>query len=313
MPGGRSQRPLFDLLRDKTGAEQRSHAPTANNPPAPQSSPRTAPVVEAKPVNPNTSGTHAAASGTKPRITSAMPQPVAADDFSPESSTHSGTRSGLTIPVNAIYIAPVVVLVIVLAVWMLGVRWGRNDAERALTDAGISLPVAPNDPLADPAQSSTSPPQSTVPAPVTNPAPQPQPNSARTDTGPGGVPLDPKGKLISSRGPIGADPRTKGLNYLHIASLPLDDAQNALAYLAQNKIEAIAVPMGVDSGAQTAKNQSWYQVVVLVGITGDEYRNRDKPGRARQAEALIRKLGTQWKNDKRGPSDFSKILWVRCQ
>ena len=226
---------------------------------------------------------------------------------------HDEVRSGLTIPVNAIYIAPVVVLVIVLAVWMLGVRWGRNDAERALTDAGISLPVAPNDPLADPAQSSTSPPQSTVPAPVTNPAPQPQPNSARTDTGPGGVPLDPKGKLISSRGPIGADPRTKGLNYLHIASLPLEDAQNALAYLAQNKIEAIAVPMGVDSGAQTAKNQSWYQVVVLVGITGDEYRNRDKPGRAKQAEALIRKLGTQWKNDKRGPSDFSKILWVRCQ
>jgi hypothetical protein len=293
MPGGRSQRPLFDLLRDKTGAEQRSHAPPSSNPPASQPTPRTAPVVEAKPVAAATSNA-ATANTYKPRVVSGMPRPAAADDFAPESPAQQApTRGGLTIPVNAIYIAPVVVLVIVLAVWMLGVRWGRNDAERSLTDAGISLPVAPNDPLADQAPSGTSKPQPSAPVPAANPAPQPPTNSARTDTGPGGVPLDPKGKLLSSRGPIGADPRTKGLNYLHIASLPLDDAQNALA--------------------QAAKNQSWYQVVVLVGITGDEYRNRDKPGRAKQAESLIRKLGSQWKNDKRGPSDFSKILWVRCQ
>jgi len=239
-----------------------------------------------------------------------MPRPVPTDDPGSDPVAPPAARSGLTIPTNAIYIAPVVVLVLILAVWMLGVRWGRNDAERALTDAGISLPVAPTDPLADQQSSAPAQPQPAAVPTASNPAAS---NAPRAETGPNGVPLDPKGKILSSRGPLGADPRTKGLNYLHIASLPLDDAQNALAYLAQNKIEAIAVPMGVDSGAQTAKNQSWYQVVVLVGITGDEYRNRDKPGRAKQAESLIRKLGSQWKNDKRGPSDFSKILWVRCQ
>lgn len=319
MPGGRSQRPLFDLLREQGRAESKPHAPnaptsaptgTTTSPTGSASSPaggdtRTASVLEPKPVG--TTGTPGSVvpSIAKPRVVSAMPRPRESE---PEAAAPTG-KHGIVIPVNAMYVAPVVVLVIVLAVWMLGVRWGRNDAERDLANSGIALPsTAPVDPLAN---SDTASRTGTSGKTVAPPPPIERAQPESTITGPNGVAIDPNGKILSARGPLASDPRQKGTNYLHIASLPKEDAQNALAYLAQNKIDAIAIPMEVDSGAQAAKNKPWFQVVVLVGITSDEYRNRDKPGRAKQAEATIRKLGAAWKNDKRGPSDFGKILWVR--
>jgi hypothetical protein len=114
--------------------------------------------------------------------------------------------------------------------------------------------------------------------------------------------------VFSAKGLYQVDPREAGLNYLALGRFDLEDAREALNYLASNGVEAIAVH-ALDRSEQPSKNPALYDVFLLQGITKEQFRAKDKPPRS-SAESLVRRLGVAWQKQG-GPSDFRQPAWVR--
>jgi hypothetical protein len=125
----------------------------------------------------------------------------------------------------------------------------------------------------------------------------------------GSVAVDPNGSVLSVRGPIGSDPRTPGLNYIHIERLPRADAEKVIAYLSKSGIETIGVP--VERNPKAANNLPLYSVIALKGITGEQYRLKDKARSSLESEVV--RLGAIWQKEYKGTTNFIRFTWMKYQ
>lgn len=267
---GRPSKPLFDLLpRGEPGR-------TASFPSS--SAPRPV-VIEPKPM-------HRPAAQSPLRL----PQP-------PEPEPRGTAERQFTIPATAIYIAITAVCLLVIATWVFGVKAGQADVRRRMGQQLARDDSGGPGPKVGAVNQEPEAPANQYVEPVNPPLP------------PGPGPESTTGRFYAAGGWVDADPREKGLNYLHVASrMTREDAVRAVKYLGSNKVAAAAVPMEVDRGAPGDKNAPLYYVVVLQGMTREQH---GEAGARSRIEQSIRSLGARWKKDEHGPSDFSSPYWVK--
>ncbi|MFG0327025.1 MAG: hypothetical protein ACF8SC_07145 [Phycisphaerales bacterium JB037] len=272
MSAGRPNPPLFEILTRNNGS--------ASSPPRP----RTGPL---------------------PRIET------------PERSSPASPVARLNIPVYAVYLAVSLALALCAAVWAVAYRVGRDAGEReTLQQLGTVTAPPPRspDPLlatSNPAMDPEGPP--TNPVPRTTPPRDSTPRSTDQPARPS-LTINPAftpGPVLNHRGEIVADPRTRGTNYLHLASdLPRDEAERLLSYLAAYGVEAIAVPSDparVDSLAADANNDLPMSVYSLRGVASDEFENA--AGQRERHRTLVARLGEVWLRDHRGSVNLAKTNW----
>ncbi|MCC6677676.1 MAG: hypothetical protein IT436_11075 [Phycisphaerales bacterium] len=231
------------------------------------------------------------------------PRPVR-EDAAPARA--AAARQYIPVSQNAIYIGIAVGLVLLVITYAAGFTVGKNRAgadyrQRLSTQTpapGVSEPPisAPGGPT-----SSNQPANRTQNPPAADPGRAPRPST------PVMVP-SADGRILSSQGNLAADPRQPGLNYLSLAILNAQDTQAAIAFLSQNGLETIGVPL-VDPKASKGNNPPLYQLVAVQGITSAEYRDR-APARATLEEAVER-LGRAWQKDFKGTSNFAKHGWAK--
>ncbi len=291
MAAGRRTKPLFDLLPDTLG---KSSAPPAEQPRHPES---------------------ATLSELKPRVAvRPVPQPEARGDAWSAAMLSGGV---VRMRANLLYLLAAGWLVSLLVVWLVGHEWGAASKARELEpllqrgptpsdplSAGVSAPssdrpVGIGSSSPEPAKPQPKPITTIVPGPV---AGQPQATPA-ADTG--------QAPYITSTGRTNRDPRTPGLNYLVLATVPEDEAVRAVRFLADHGHNAVGVPATeVDRRGGSAKD-SRYRLVVLTGITAAEYRDA-APVRTR-LEADVRRLGQIWQQEHRGSTNFGRPGWEKFQ
>ncbi len=115
--------------------------------------------------------------------------------------------------------------------------------------------------------------------------------------------------VLSARGELDRDPRQDGYNYLELATLSRGQAESAMGFLADRGVHSIAVPV-VEKGAVGANNPTRYRLVSIeVAIPGEKFRAM----RAARLdhERLIERLGSEWRREHNGASDFARPLWKR--
>ncbi len=184
------------------------------------------------------------------------------------------------------FIAATIALLILC--WAIAYRIGYNKGYDSWTTNHDNSILLPPDPLRQP-----DPDRTVLPA-----RQDPAGNQALSATA-----------ILGPTGTLPNDPRRSGFNYLELATLSQSQAQAAIAYLARNNVQAIAVPI-VETSRQGANNPVRYRLVSMqLPVSSSEFRT--KQSEREQHEAQVKRLGTQWKNSSGGASDFSQPLWKR--
>lgn len=124
---------------------------------------------------------------------------------------------------------------------------------------------------------------------------------------------DPSKPVLTSKGAADTDPREPGLNYMVlVGGLPRDDARTLVAYLSANGLETVGVPMHVvDRTGRVVNNEPLFKVVCIGGITGQQFRDKD-PKRTTLEQAATR-LNEQWMRDTKSRWRFAKTYWELLQ
>jgi hypothetical protein len=185
-------------------------------------------------------------------------------------------------------------MLLFIGIWWGGALAGKTDAERRYASQLANDEGAPKAPL-----NSTSQPESTRldETPVPDPVPPPKPVAT-------------PGEIYHAGQWVGEDPRIKGMNYLHLATLPRAEAVRAVDFLKSKGRDALAVPSKVvDRSPDGGKNPSFF-VYLLTPLSRDQYR--DAPRRTR-IENDAKALGKEWAKKERGQSDFSQPGWVKFE
>ena len=200
------------------------------------------------------------------------------------------------------YLGIAVALALVVVAWVAGYRIGFGAGKAELTplvrDEAIVSPPREAGPGRAPADREISP---ATPTQSPRASAQP-PNQPQTDR-PGALPAN---WVLHAEGVRAADPRVPGSNYLELATLPTDQASDAIAYLASRGVRAIGEP--VDSGGGSANNPARYTLYSLgLAVPSGQYSSTG-PER-RDHERLIASIGADWMRDRRGGSNFSQTLW----
>lgn len=285
MAGGRHTQPLFDLIR-RNGPHSAADDRATMNPGV-----GWRPGMSPRPVEPKPAGKPVVLPELKPDV----PAPTREPDPEPTWLSAIG-GSTVRMPVNAVYIASAVMVVLAVVGWSAGWLMANRRADQS--------PIPRPDPLiTEPGESTTSLPADPTPsAPAPEPAKSAPSTEARSATG--GVVITPKGMLQG-------DPRESGLNYLNLAQMYRTEAEAAVKFLSQNGLEAFAIP--VDRPAATANNpdpsRSFYRLYAAKGISTDEY-NKKMTART-NTEAAVARLGLLWQKEHRGSSNFSKPGWEK--
>lgn len=192
-------------------------------------------------------------------------------------------------------------LLLAVACWSIGYRvgFGRGEDAWVAQEAGGGDRTYPRDPLngggaEKPAGRS-----------------EPEKPASGTDGARAGEGAGPASRVqvLTARGAVDRDPRQEGFNYLELATLNLAQAEDAVAFLAGEGVEAIGVPE-VDSRGGGANNPVRYRLVSIeVAIPSEQFRVM----RAQRLdhEGLIQRLGRVWQKDHKGASDFGSPLWKR--
>lgn len=308
MSSGRPHRPLFDLIAERESPARRAHPatePPVRNEAKPAADP--APEIPRAPSIPRievmaSEGRGDARAG-EPRVVPARPRLAWLG------------AARVALPINALYLAVAVVLGVMWVVWSVAYRMGESagqvEAERRF---GIPGPAAPADPLAN-----AEPPAATPTRVESKPAPTqrtpartaPAASTATTPEAPGNAAADRvlagRGAFLTVGGRVESDPRQAGLNYLMLSIMEEREAAEAIAFLAERKFDAIAVPNRGDRRATSGKTT--VVLVAMPGITGEEF-SKNRPARTK-LEQQAATLGDAWKKSRQGTSDFRQRYWVK--
>ena len=302
MSGGRKTQPLFDLMRrggDGQPPEESERtamnpgvgwrpgmSPRPVNPPPREKAPKPVIRLELKP--------ESAAS-----VTPARDEPV-----EPGPAWGTGVLGGSTVrvPVNAIYIASALLIILAMAGWVLGWQMGQTRAGEGASEARTRPPVS------EPAELGASRPPAATP---TRSGAEPL-KASPAAAGPARVePASGSGLTITAKGMLQGDPREAGLNYLKLAQMTRAESERAVAFLSENGLEAFAVP--VDRGGANTNNpdpsRAAYWLFAGRGITTEEFSNRLTA--RTNTEAAVARLGLRWQKEHRGSSNFSKPGWEK--
>ncbi|MCC6969200.1 MAG: hypothetical protein IT434_03180 [Phycisphaerales bacterium] len=128
------------------------------------------------------------------------------------------------------------------------------------------------------------------------------------------LPVDDPGKpVLTSKGAVDADPRQPGMNYMVlVGGLPRDEARTMIAYLSANGLEAVGVPMNVvDRAGRVVNNQPLFKVVCVGGISRQQFRDKDSA--RTNLEQAAAGLNERWLRDTKSRWSFAKTYWELLQ
>ncbi len=213
-------------------------------------------------------------------------------------------RNTVQVPVNAIYYASAVMVLLAFVAVIAGSLMARNRA-------ASNEPVRPAPPVTEPAEYTPD------PAPAASNAQAQKPTEGTRQTSkieppkPSPASTIAPGNTITSKGGLAGDPREPEMNYLALAIMTRTEAEAAVAFLSQNGLEAFAIP--VDRAGGNANNldpsKSPYRLYAAKGVSKAEY---EKKMTARtNTEAAVARLGQVWQKEHRGSSNFAKPNWER--
>ncbi len=305
MATGRGHRPLFDLLG---GASSRPRTPSATRTVTAEPSVATF-EIKPRPTPSASPGSPGLGFWTRMRI---RWRPLLGD-------------ATMSLPANAVLFTLALGIVALVGAFMWGVARGRTEAEKkyAAFTRSDALPIS--DPLVapppatpekskptgnagvmDPALSKSSP-ASGVPSPTPAQAAANKPATPATSTG---SPPDSR-SVLSLKGWLPVDPREKGMNYMYLGIVGRSEAERAIKFLADARIEALAVPWPLEGRRSGGNNpgpaEATYRLVVRQGISSEAF-NQNLTARQNLQNAMYR-LGPIWKKDNRGTVDFAKFSW----
>jgi len=289
--------PLFELLRER--GESPIHVEPGSrqvpDSPAPQTQPKAQPTTQSEPeVPPAPSRSRESASGIPWSSGGVTRAERSAATFEDEPA-HSGE---IRLSATKLYLAIAVGLVFIVGAWTAGYKLGQREATERLAasvrDESVVVPPRTiGSPEQRPEQNAT---QTPAQQPTQRPTEQPQSQPS----------VLPAQWALLADGLRAADPRVTGTNYLELATLPADQAQDALAYLASRGVRAIGVP--VDSGARAGNNPSRYTLYSL-GLAVPSGQYSSTTSERRDHERLVASIGADWMRERRGGSNFSQTLW----
>ncbi len=230
------------------------------------------------------------------------------------------TDSGVTLSVPKFYTLIAVALVLIVGAWaggyQIGQRDGKDEMSRFMTDQPVVSPSGAdgraneltNEPQTQPraqgnAAGTTSPQQQTgTTGPAATQQPRSQPATGATRSA---------GAIMTPSGYLTQDPRTAGMNYLVLATLPTEQASDAIGFMETNGLTIIGVPQ-LDSGGTSANNPSRYTLYSLgLAIPGNQWSAMSSQRRDHQQ--MIADLGAKWQRERRGGSDFSQTNWEKYE
>lgn len=222
------------------------------------------------------------------------------------------TAGELRVPMTRVYMAIAITMLVLVGAWAagyyFGVKDGKAQIDRVVGGAGAG---AGEQPIVLPSGASNEP--SAQATQQTRPSGTPSATSPTGDPGrapPLGITPAPAGSpwVLALGGVRATDPRTPGSNYLALATLPPDQALDAITFLDGKGLRTIGVP--VDSAGRTANNPTRYTLISLgLEVPSGEYSS--SAARRATHENLVRTLGGEWRRAHRGGSDFSQTQWIR--
>ncbi len=306
MSDRRSGPPLFDLMRERG---QRPDAPKPR-PQTPAPAHKASPEEDQPPPKP------------QPGVAPPAPRQTAWDSSGGVSRAERSaaamldeevqTDSGIVLSTTRFYTLIAVALVLIVAAWAggykIGFGDGKDEMSRFMGDQPIVSPrqanTAPDSrssqpPRDDQARAQTSPQTSTQTSPPTS-----APDNTAASARPGSAIMTPEGFLTR-------DPREAGMNYLMLATLPAEQAADAISFMKANGVTIIGVPK-LDSGRASANNPSRYTLYSLgLAIPGNQWSSMS--AQRRDHQQMIANLGARWQRERRGGSDFSQTLWEKYE
>lgn len=291
---------MFDLMRERG---ERPQAPKPQD--APQSTPATAPTDKpiqkpdavAAPVAPRQE--RPTAWDTSGGVSRAERSAAAMLDEEPQ------TESGITLSVAKFYTLVAIALVLVVGAWAGGYQIGYGDGKDEMVQFLPDQPVvSPQGKQPTTSQQPINTPNDSTNQPINRPEPSTQGTPESTP-----APAQSASAIMTPNGFRQDDPRTVGMNYLALATLPTEQATDAINFMSLNGVTVIGVPV-LDSRGNSANNPSRYSLYSLgLAIPGNRWSAMSN--QRLEHQQMIATLGARWQLERRGGSDFSRTNWEK--
>lgn len=220
------------------------------------------------------------------------------------------TDTGITLSVPKFYTMIAIALVLIVGAWAGGYRIGFNDGKDEMSQFVRDQPV-----VSPQSKNQDSTPSNNL---TSRDSTTDQDGSTATQRPPAGAdesrPIDAgrsPSDIMTSSGFRAEDPRTAGMNYLVLATLPPEQASDAISFMNQNGMTIIGVPQ-LDSRAGSANNPSRYTLYSLgLAIPGNRWSAMSNQRLEHQRQVAT--LGARWQRERRGGSDFSQTNWEKYE
>ena len=300
MTDRRSGPPLFDLMRERgerPQAPKPQDAPQSTPAPAPTDKPIQKPDAVAAPVAPRQE--RPTAWDTSGGVSRAERSAAAMLDEEPQ------TESGITLSVAKFYTLVAIALVLVVGAWAGGYQIGYGDGKDEMVQFLPDQPVvSPQGNQPTTSQQPINTPNDSTNQPINRPEPSTQGTPESTP-----APAQSASAIMTPNGFRQDDPRTVGMNYLALATLPTEQATDAINFMSLNGVTVIGVPV-LDSRGNSANNPSRYSLYSLgLAIPGNRWSAMSN--QRLEHQQMIATLGARWQLERRGGSDFSRTNWEK--
>jgi hypothetical protein len=214
--------------------------------------------------------------------------------------------SGITLSIAKFYTLVAIALVLIVGAWAGGYQIGYGDGKDEMAQ------FLPDQPVVSPQGNQASTNQPVINTPTTTETTPPETRRETSPrTNPGTTPAQTRSPsdIMVPNGFRADDPRTPGMNYLALATLPTEQASDAINFMRLNGVTVIGVPV-LDSGSNRANNPSRYSLYSLgLAIPGNQWSAMSN--QRLEHQQMIRTLGARWQQERRGGSDFSQTNWEK--
>lgn len=215
------------------------------------------------------------------------------------------TESGITLSVAKFYTLVAIALVLVVGAWAGGYQIGYGDGKDEMVQFLPDQPVvSPQGNQPTTSQQPINTPNDSTNQPINRPEPSTQGTPESTP-----APAQSASAIMTPNGFRQDDPRTVGMNYLALATLPTEQATDAINFMSLNGVTVIGVPV-LDSRGNSANNPSRYSLYSLgLAIPGNRWSAMSN--QRLEHQQMIATLGARWQLERRGGSDFSRTNWEK--